>query len=79
MPHSLCFYFVSSITFFFLFLLKKNRRVERQPLVPLLFGALLFFLPYFPNLEWLEGWIEGLDFLLLLLGFLLFVCGEETK
>lgn len=67
------------LLFFGLFLFQKNIRVERQPLVPLLFGALLFFLPYFPNLEWLEGWIEGLDFLLLLLGFLLFVCGEETK
>lgn len=58
---------------------QRNLQAARQPLVPLLFGALLYFLPYFPNLEWLEGWIEGLDLFLLLLGFLLFVCGEENE
>jgi hypothetical protein len=51
---------------FFLF----QRRIK-QPLVSLLFGALLFFLPYLPTMEWLEGWIEGLDLFLLLLGIVL--------
>lgn len=75
------FVFLACHLFIFwgLFLFQRNIRAERQPLVPLLFGALLFFLPYFPNLEWLEGWIEGLDLFLLLLGILLFVCGEEKK
>ena len=75
------FLFILCHVFLFLglFLFQRNLPAARQPLVPLLFGALLYFLPYFPNLEWLEGWIGGLDLFLLLLGFLLFVCGEENE
>lgn len=78
-PIPFLFIFCHLFLFGGIFLFQRNIRVERQPLVPLLFGSLLYFLPYFPNLEWLEGWIEGLDFFLLLLGFILFVCGEENK
>ncbi|KAK9741129.1 hypothetical protein RND81_03G083800 [Saponaria officinalis] len=78
-PIPFLFIFCHLFLFLGLFLFQRNIRVERQPLVPLLFGTLLFFLPDFPNLEWLEGWIEGLDLFLLLLGFLLFVCGEENE
>lgn len=75
------FLFIGTHAFLFLgfYLFQRNLPAAKQPLVPLLFGAILYFLPYFPNLEWLEGWIEGLDLFLLLLGFILFVCGEENE
>jgi hypothetical protein len=38
---------------------------------------LVYFLPYLPNLEWLEEWIKGLDLLLFLLGILTFLFEEE--
>ena len=78
-PIPFLFLFSHLFLFLGLFLFQKNIRAESQPLVPLLFGALLYLLPYFPNLEWLKGWIEGLGFFRLLLGFILFVCGEENK
>ncbi|CAN8221833.1 unnamed protein product [Cochlearia groenlandica] len=65
--------------FFGFYVFQRDIRAERQPLVPLLFGGFLYFVPHFPNLEWLEGWIEGLDLFLLLLGILLFVCDEENE
>lgn len=71
----LCHLFI----FFGLLLFQRTILPAKQPLVPLIFGALLYFLPHFPNLEWLEGWIEGLDLFLLLLGLVLFICGEENE
>lgn len=75
------FLFIFSHIFLFcgFFLFQRNILPAKQPLVPIVFGALLYFLPYFPNLEWLEGWIEGLDLFLLLLGLVLFICGEENE
>lgn len=78
-PIPFLFVFCHFFLFGGFFLFQRNIQAERQPLVPLLFGALLYFLPYFPNLEWLEGWIEGLDLFLLLLGSLLFIRGEENE
>lgn len=78
-PIPFLFLFCHLFLFLGLFLFQRNIQAARQPLVPLLFGALLYFLPYFPNLEWLEGWIEGLDLFLLLLGFLLLICAEENE
>lgn len=78
-PFPFLFLFCHFFLFFGFFLFQRKIRSERQPLVPLLFGGFLYCLPYFPNLEWLEGWIEGLDLFLLLLGILLFVCDEENE
>jgi len=78
-PIPFLFIFCHIFIFLGFFLFQRNILPAKQPLVPLLFGALLYFLPYFPNLEWLEGWIEGLDLFLLLLGLVLFICGEENE
>lgn len=78
-PIPFLFLFCHIFIFFGFFIFKRNILPGKQPLVPLLFGALLYFLPYFPNLEWLEGWIEGLDLFLLLLGLVLFICREENE
>lgn len=39
--------------------------------------GLFFLLGYFPELAWLEKWIEGIDLILLFLGFVSFI--EEKK
>lgn len=78
-PIPFLFLFCHIFFFFGFFIFQKNILPAKQPLVPLLFGTLLYFLPYFPNLEWLEGWIEGLDLFLLLLGLVLFICREENE
>lgn len=75
-PIPFLFLFCHIFLFFGLFILKRNILPAKQPLVP---GALLYFLPYFPNLEWLEGWIEGLDLFILLQGLFLFICKEENE
>lgn len=46
-------------------------------LLPLFFSAVFFALGYFPDLAWLEKWIEGMDLLLLFLGVFSFI--EEQK
>lgn len=50
---------------------------RKQPLVPLFFSGLFFLLSYFPELAWLEKWIEGMDLLLLLLGLFSFIQDEK--
>ena len=50
---------------------------EKQSIVPFLFYALLYLLPYFPHLKWISKWIQGFDLLLFLLCFLYFI--EESR
>lgn len=50
-----------------------------EPLVPFFFGALFFMLPYFPELEWLEPWMEGIDLLLFLLGLLRYEVRKNSE
>lgn len=70
--------FSSSMGFDWLVLFQGPRR--KQPLVPLLFGGLFFLLGYFPELAWLEKWIEGIDLLLLFLGISSFIEeGEQNQ
>lgn len=78
-PIPFLFLFSHIFLFIALFIFGRNILPAKQALVPLLFGALLFFLPYFPNLKWLQGWIEGLDLFLILLGLVLLICGEENE
>jgi len=50
------------------FFFKDSLPREKQPLVPIFFSGLFFLLCSFPELAWLEKWIEGIDLLLLFLG-----------
>lgn len=71
------FIHVWSFVFFFVFRGILPRRM--QPLVPLFFSGILFSLGYFPQLSWLEKWIEGMDLLLLTLGFVSFFEEKGNK
>ena len=52
---------------------------RKQPLVPLFFSGLFFLLCHFPELAWLEKWIEGMDLLLLILGLFSFVEDDQRR
>lgn len=65
------FVFMHVWVFLGLFFFKDSLPRRKQPLVPLFFSGLFFFLGSFPELAWLEKWIEGIDLLLLILGFLI--------
>lgn len=64
--------------FFGLLLFKDSLPRRKQPFVPLFFGGVFFLLGYFPELSWLEKWIEGVDLLFLILGFISFVEDERS-
>lgn len=73
------FHVECSFSFFFIYGLGLASSFSRpeKALVPLFFGGLIFLLGYFPELEWLEKWIEGFDLLLLFLGINSFI--EERR
>lgn len=54
------------------FYLFRRRFPETQPLIPFFFSALFYYLPYLPELEWLERWINGMDLLLFFLELFLY-------
>lgn len=64
--------------FFGLFFFKDSLPRRKQPLVPFFFSGVFFLLGYFPELSWLEKWIEGIDLILLFLGFFSFVEDEKS-
>jgi hypothetical protein len=79
-PHGIIiFFFLHIWPFFGLFFFKDSLPRRKQPLVPLFFGGVFFFLGYFTELAWLEKWIEGIDLLLLVLGLFSFIEGEESS
>ena len=69
------FVFLHTWAFFGLLFFKDSLPRRQQPLVPLFFGGVFFLLGYFPELAWLEKWIEGIDLLLLVLGLFSFIEG----
>lgn len=71
------FVFMHFWVFLGLFFFKDSLPRRKQPLVPLFFSGLFCFLGSFPELAWLEKWIEGIDLLLLILG--LFSLVEDEK
>lgn len=73
------FVFLHLWLFLGLFFFKDSLPRRKQPLVPLFFSGLFFlFLSYFPELAWLEKWIEGIDLLLLILGVFSLVEDEKS-
>jgi hypothetical protein len=72
------FVFLHLWGFLGLFFFKDSLPRGKQPLVPLFFSGLFFFLGYFPELAWLEKWIEGIDLLLLFLGAFSLVEDEKS-
>ena len=71
------FVFIHLWLFLGCFFFKESLPGESQPLVPIFFSGLFFLLCYFPELAWLEKWIEGIDLLLLFFGlFSLLESGE---
>jgi len=79
-PHGIIiFVFLHIWPFFGLFFFKGSLPRRKQPLVPLFFGGVFFLLGYFPELAWLEKWIEGIELLLLVLGLFSFIEGEESS
>jgi len=75
----LIFVFINFWLFLGLFVFKGSLPKRKQPLVPLFFSGLFFCLCYFPELDWLEKWIEGIDLLLLFLGVFHFVEDESKE
>lgn len=79
-PHGiLIFGFLHVWPFFGLLFFNDSLPRRKQPLVPLFFGGVFFLLGYFPELAWLEKWIEGIDLLLLALGVFSFIEGGESS
>lgn len=72
------FFLIHFWLFLGVFLFKDSLPRKKQPLVPLFFSGLFFFLGYFQELAWLSKWIEGIDLLLLLLGTFSLVEGKES-
>jgi uncharacterized membrane protein YjjP (DUF1212 family) len=66
------FIFFHIVIFLGIFLFKSKILPAKQPLVPLFLGAVLYLLQNLPHLEWLNGWVGGLDLFLFLLG--VFLC-----
>lgn len=79
-PHGIfIFVFLHIWAFFGLLFFNDSLPRRKQPLVPLFFGGVFFLLGYFPELAWLEKWIEGIDLLLLALGVFSFIEGGESS
>jgi len=60
-----------------LFVFRKKLPRKKQPLVPLFFGGVFFLLGHFPELAWLEKWIEGIELLLLIFGLVSIIEEKE--
>lgn len=79
-PHGiLIFVFLHIWAFVGLLFFNDSLPRRKQPLFPLFFGGVFFLLGYFPELAWLEKWIEGIDLLLLALGVFSFMEEEESS
>jgi len=72
-PHGiLIFVFLHLWLFFGVFCFKESLPRRKQALVPLFFSGLFLLLGYFPELSWLEKWMEGIDLILLIFGLFVF-------
>ena len=77
-PHGLLIFILLHLWLIFaLFLFNDSLPKNKQPLIPLFFGSVFFLLGHFPELAWLEKWIEGIDLLLLALGLFSFMEGDK--
>lgn len=70
-PHGILIFIGIHLWFFLVVVLFKSSLPpkKQQPLVPLFFSGLFLFLTYFPELFWLDKWVEGRNLFLLSLGF----------
>lgn len=59
------------------FFFKESLPGKKQPLLPIFFSGLFFLLCSFPELAWLEKWIEGIDLLLLFLSLFSLLENDE--
>lgn len=79
-PHGICiFTFLHIWPFIGLLFFNDSLPRRKQPLVPLFFSGVFFLLGYFPELGWLEKWIEGIDLILLVLGVFSLIEDEEAS
>ena len=79
-PHGIFIFFFFHLWAFIALLIFNHILLPKlQSLIPLFFGAIFFFLRCFPELNWLNKWIEGIDLFLFIFAVFSFLIEEEKR